>query len=409
MPRGDTFADTYRCYSLAVADRSELEGGDKILLPPSALAILTHLEVQYPMLFRITNESSNLYTHVGVMEFAAPERRCYLPNWIMTNIGAEEGSLVRVSNVSLPKANFVKFRPQTSDFIKLANPKAFLEIELKKYSCLTKNQTICVQHPTLKKNFYIDVMELRPADACSIIETDLSVDFAPPADAEQVAARSANSTSSSNGNAKSSMSGASSNSAKASPMVTSSSSSASSSAMIDDDMKGLPPSAYTSSASSSNINGGNVLGGSESVTKRNKADLFAEAAARRLSGGAPSNSPGTPNSKFSPRIQPFTGEGYRLSDGTSPNSNIGSSSSCSSSSNIGNSNGLSKSPVLSGSNLSNLGLHTGGGIVIGSANSPNGRPGSASGLNRPRTLNRFEEQRRAKAFTSEGYSLKEQK
>ena len=36
-----SFDETYRCYSVAMAGRSELEQGDKILMPSSALETLS--------------------------------------------------------------------------------------------------------------------------------------------------------------------------------------------------------------------------------------------------------------------------------------------------------------------------------------------------------------------------------
>ncbi len=161
--RGGVFEDTYRCFSVAIAGRSELEGGDKIVLPPSALQALLSLEVKYPMMFRIANEVTGEYTHVGVMDFDAEERRCFIPAWIMRMLGIPEEGLVRITNVRLDRANFVQFRPQTSDFTtKLLNPKAFLEGSLKKFSCLTKGQSISVEHPKLGVSFVLDVLELKP-------------------------------------------------------------------------------------------------------------------------------------------------------------------------------------------------------------------------------------------------------
>lgn len=157
------FQETYRCYSMAMSGRSELEHGDKILLPSSALHVLSQMEVQYPMLFRLTNESKGRKMHVGVMEFSADEGRCYAPHWIMENLLIEEGAFVEVRNLQLPRGSFVKLRPQTSDFLRLTNHKAFLEKQLRSFSCLTKGEHICVWHEAMKKKFYIDVLELKPA------------------------------------------------------------------------------------------------------------------------------------------------------------------------------------------------------------------------------------------------------
>lgn len=56
-----------------------------------------------------------------------------------------------------------------------------LERALRNFSCLTKGDTIAIQHGN--ENFYLDVKEVRPAEAISIIETDVNVDFEAALDA----------------------------------------------------------------------------------------------------------------------------------------------------------------------------------------------------------------------------------
>jgi len=174
------FEETYRCYSMAMSDKPALETGDKIILPHSALDALTTMHVQYPMMFRMENPSQKRRTHVGVSEFTAVEGRCYVPHWIMQNLLLPEGGFIVVRNVQLPKARFVKFQPHSKDFIDISNPRAVLERQLRTYSALTKGDTLMLTYA--KKNYYLDVLECKPADAVSIIETDVEVDFAPPKD-----------------------------------------------------------------------------------------------------------------------------------------------------------------------------------------------------------------------------------
>ena len=179
---GNRFNACYQCFPVAMhgtASSSELEKGDKIILPQSALNELSRMEVQYPMLFRLTNaKQDSQKTHCGVMEFSATEGNCYIPHWMMQNLLLSPGDLLRVDNVSLPKATYVKIRPQSVDFIELSNPKAVLESALRKFSCLTQDDQICVPHNG--KNYYLDIREVRPGKACSIIETDVNLDFEKP-------------------------------------------------------------------------------------------------------------------------------------------------------------------------------------------------------------------------------------
>lgn len=55
--------------------------GGKVLLPPSALAKLSNLNLSYPMIFEVSFGSNK--THAGVLEFVAEEGRIYLPNWVL--------------------------------------------------------------------------------------------------------------------------------------------------------------------------------------------------------------------------------------------------------------------------------------------------------------------------------------
>jgi len=175
-----TFDEQYRCYPVSFCDKDHLEDGDKILLPPSALDTLARLHIDYPMLFRLENEHTTRHTHCGVLEFSAPEGSCYLPYWMMQNLCLTEGSLVHVKNVTLPKATFVKIRPQSIDFLDISNPRAVLEASLRKFSCMTVGDTICLRFN--ENNYFLDVRQVKPEDAACIIETDCEVDFEPPVD-----------------------------------------------------------------------------------------------------------------------------------------------------------------------------------------------------------------------------------
>lgn len=172
------FEEQYHCYSVAYADKSHLEGGDKILLPPSAFDTLARLQVDYPMLFRLESSDKGTSTHSGVLEFTAEEGSCYIPFWMMQNLLIEEGSVISVTNVSLPKATFVKLQPQHVDFLEITNPRAVLEHALRNFSCVTKGDVICV--PFNSKNYHFELKEVKPKDAACIIETDCNVDFDAP-------------------------------------------------------------------------------------------------------------------------------------------------------------------------------------------------------------------------------------
>ncbi|KAI3885900.1 hypothetical protein MKX03_002987 [Papaver bracteatum] len=177
---GTSFEQTYRCYPASFIDKPQLESGDKIIMPPSALDRLASLHIDYPMLFEVRNAATERVSHCGVLEFIAEEGMIYMPYWMMQNMLLEEGGTVRVKNVTLPKGTYVKLQPHTKDFLDISNPKAILETTLRNFSCLTTGDSIMVAYNN--KKYYIDIVESKPANAISIIETDCEVDFAPPLD-----------------------------------------------------------------------------------------------------------------------------------------------------------------------------------------------------------------------------------
>ncbi|EAY95248.1 hypothetical protein OsI_17067 [Oryza sativa Indica Group] len=177
---GSNFEQTYRCYPASFFDKPHLEGGDKVIMPPSALDRLASLHIEYPMLFELHNDATQRISHCGVLEFVAEEGMIIMPYWMMQNMLLQEGDTVRVKNTTLPKGTYVKLQPHTTDFLDISNPKAILEKTLRNFSCLTTGDSIMVAYNN--KQYYIDIVETKPASAVSIIETDCEVDFAPPLD-----------------------------------------------------------------------------------------------------------------------------------------------------------------------------------------------------------------------------------
>lgn len=53
-----------------------------VIMPPSALDQLTRLNIEYPMLFKLTNNKKSRTTHAGVLEFVADEGKIYIPYWV---------------------------------------------------------------------------------------------------------------------------------------------------------------------------------------------------------------------------------------------------------------------------------------------------------------------------------------
>ncbi|KAI1710575.1 ubiquitin fusion degradation protein UFD1 domain-containing protein [Ditylenchus destructor] len=183
---GRPFNMQLRCYSVpffAAADAERVNTmnyGGNVLLPNSALDQLTRLNVQYPLLFRIQNPDPNhqRVTHAGVLEFMAEEGKCYMPTWMMQQLQLREGAIAIIEYKSLPMATFAKVKPMSTDFLSISNPRAILEIELRKYRCLTKNDVIAIRYNEQVLQF--KVMDLQPENAVSITECDVNLEFDTP-------------------------------------------------------------------------------------------------------------------------------------------------------------------------------------------------------------------------------------
>eukprot|EP01114_Cavostelium_apophysatum_P013304 TRINITY_DN3192_c0_g1_i1.p1 TRINITY_DN3192_c0_g1~~TRINITY_DN3192_c0_g1_i1.p1 ORF type:complete len:309 (+),score=79.96 TRINITY_DN3192_c0_g1_i1:114-1040(+) len=178
---GSTFSCVYRCFSVAYLQKPGLESGGKIILPASALEQLARLKIDYPMLFEVTNSSmKDKRTHCGVLEFTADEGTAGLPYWMMQLLLIEEGGFVTIKSAKLPKGSYVKVQPQSSTFLDIANPKAVLENRLRNFAALTQGDVIKIEYN--KRNYFLSIIEVKPSNAISIIETDIQLDFAPPLD-----------------------------------------------------------------------------------------------------------------------------------------------------------------------------------------------------------------------------------
>jgi len=132
------------------------------------------------MLFQVENGREGRFTHCGVLEFIADEGMVYLPYWMMQNLLLQEGDVITLRTATLPKGTFVKLQPHSKDFLDISNPRAVLETTLRNFSCLTVGDTIPINYNN--RQYLIDIVESKPAEAISVIETDCNVDFAPPLD-----------------------------------------------------------------------------------------------------------------------------------------------------------------------------------------------------------------------------------
>ncbi|XP_035538841.1 ubiquitin fusion degradation protein 1 homolog isoform X1 [Juglans regia] len=78
----------------------------------------------FPASFIEKNDATERMSHCGVLEFIVEEGMIYMPYWMIENMLLQEGDIVRVKNMTLPKGTYVKLQPHTKDFLDISNPKA---------------------------------------------------------------------------------------------------------------------------------------------------------------------------------------------------------------------------------------------------------------------------------------------
>ncbi|KAI0647302.1 UFD1-domain-containing protein [Trametes meyenii] len=177
------YDEYFKAYSVAMLPgkpRDNLSYGGKIIMPPSALANITQMELGDPWMFKLRNPANPAAsTHGGVLEFIAEEGCVHLPYWMMKTLRLNEGDPIRITGTELPKGKMVKLQAQTVDFLEISDPKAVLEQALRNFSALTQGDIIEISYNSIV--FGLLVMETHPGgEGICVLDTDLEVDFAAP-------------------------------------------------------------------------------------------------------------------------------------------------------------------------------------------------------------------------------------
>ena len=92
-----------KAYSITFLNRSDLEKGDKVLLPPNILQKLSESEIKNPMIFEIKNLNSRKKSYCGVMDFTADDGCAYLPLWMMKKLDLKDGEKIMFNYTFLEK------------------------------------------------------------------------------------------------------------------------------------------------------------------------------------------------------------------------------------------------------------------------------------------------------------------
>ncbi|KAA1469463.1 UFD1-domain-containing protein [Dentipellis sp. KUC8613] len=176
----DEYLKAYSVAMLPGRERENVSYGGKIIMPPSALAHLTSLDIESPWMFKLRNPANPAAsTHAGVLEFIAEEGVVHLPYWMMKTLRLNEGDPIRITGTELPKGKFVKLQAQHVHFLEISDPKAVLEQALRNFAALTQGDIIEISYNSIV--FGLLVMETQPGgEGINVVDTDLEVDFAAP-------------------------------------------------------------------------------------------------------------------------------------------------------------------------------------------------------------------------------------
>jgi ubiquitin fusion degradation protein 1 len=119
--------------------------------------------------------------HTGYVKYCAKHGALSHTSQMMQTLQVETGDLLEVKSTSLAPASLVKLQPQSTNFLDISDPKAVLENAFRNFATLTQGDVFSFEY---NDTIYdVAVLEVKPTSekmGVSMLETDVSVDFAPP-------------------------------------------------------------------------------------------------------------------------------------------------------------------------------------------------------------------------------------
>ena len=155
------------------------EYSNKIILPQYILETVTLRDVEFPLFFYLEKNDKRIY--FGVEKFLSDISDFFIPNYIFEELGIEYGEFqeINIDYKSLPKGNKIIIEPHDKEFLKVPNPKIYLETHiLKNYNCLSQDSMIRVLY--LDRYLDFNIKKVEPEIHVSTIDTDIEVDFEKP-------------------------------------------------------------------------------------------------------------------------------------------------------------------------------------------------------------------------------------
>lgn len=101
---------------------------------------------------------------------------------MMQTLKLDVGDMIQIKTTSLELAKLVKLQPQSVKFLEVSDPRAVLENAFRNFAAVTKGDVFAFEYNgEIYEMAVLDVKPETPKMGVSMIETDVSVDFAPPA------------------------------------------------------------------------------------------------------------------------------------------------------------------------------------------------------------------------------------
>lgn len=100
---------------------------------------------------------------------------------MMQTLQLDVGDMIQVKTTSLELAKLVKLQPQSVNFLEITDPRAVLEKAFRNFAALTKGDVFNFEYND--EIYEVAVLDVKPESekmGVSMIETDVSVEFAPP-------------------------------------------------------------------------------------------------------------------------------------------------------------------------------------------------------------------------------------
>jgi ubiquitin fusion degradation protein 1 len=100
---------------------------------------------------------------------------------MMQTLQLDVGDMIQIKTTSLELAKLVKLQPQSVKFLDVSDPRAVLENAFRNFAAVTKGDIFAFEYNgEMYEMAVLDVKPETPKMGVSMIETDVSVDFAPP-------------------------------------------------------------------------------------------------------------------------------------------------------------------------------------------------------------------------------------